>query len=78
VAQEFEDGLRLYKVESTRMSSRRFVDDLPHVFYEVDLIKIAGLPLYLSRLTPFAWQRMPDGGLSHTIPRPRVSAPDAN
>ena len=49
----------------------RSPEDIPRVFYEVDLLKIAGLPPHLSRLTHFAWQRMPDGALSITIPRPR-------
>jgi superfamily II DNA or RNA helicase len=50
-------------------------DDIPRLFYEVDLLAIAGLPPHLARLTRFAWQRMPDGALAITIPRPRDQAP---
>jgi ATP-dependent helicase IRC3 len=53
----------------------RSPEDIPRVFYEVDLLKIAGLPPHLSRITHFAWQRMPDGALSITIPRPRPPRP---
>ena len=31
------------------------------MFEEVDLLRIAGLPRSVSRLTRFAWQRLPDG-----------------
>jgi ATP-dependent helicase IRC3 len=35
--------------------------DVPRLFEEVDLLRIAGLPRSVSRLTRFAWQRLPDG-----------------
>ena len=35
--------------------------EIPRLFEEVDLLRIAGLPRSVSRLTRFAWQRLPDG-----------------
>jgi hypothetical protein len=35
--------------------------DIPRLFEEVDLLRIAGLPRSVSRLTRFAWQRLLDG-----------------
>jgi ATP-dependent helicase IRC3 len=35
--------------------------DIPRLFEEVDLLRIAGLLRNVSRLTRFAWQRLPDG-----------------
>jgi ATP-dependent helicase IRC3 len=39
----------------------RSAADIPRLFEEVDLLRIAGLPRSVSRLTRFAWQRLPDG-----------------
>jgi len=73
IMRQFEDmavtldsGLDAEVVEKIRSPQ-----DIPKMFYEVDLLKIAGVPPRLSRLTEFAWQRMPDGTFAITIPRPR-------
>jgi ATP-dependent helicase IRC3 len=66
VAAALDTGLDADVVEKIRSPQ-----DIPKVFYEVDLLKIAGLPPQVSRLTEFAWQRMPDGTFAITIPRPR-------
>jgi len=66
VAVTLDSGLDAEVVEKIRSPQ-----DIPRVFYEVDLLKIAGVPPRVSRLTEFAWQRMPDGTFSITIPRPR-------
>lgn len=66
VAAALDSGLDVDVVEKIRSPQ-----DIPRVFYEVDLLKIAGLPPRVSRLTEFAWQRMPDGTFAITIPRPR-------
>jgi len=73
VVRQFEDmaasidtGLHADVVEKIRSPQ-----DIPRVFYEVDMLKIAGLPPRISRLTEFAWQRMPDGTFAITIPRSR-------
>jgi ATP-dependent helicase IRC3 len=69
VAVTLESGLDEEVVERIRSPQ-----DIPRVFYEVDLLKIAGVPPRVSRLTEFAWQRMPDGTFAITIPRPRPEA----
>jgi hypothetical protein len=66
VAVTLDSGLDAEVVEKIRSPQ-----DIPKMFYEVDLLKIAGMPPRVSRLTEFAWQRMPDGTLAITIPRPR-------
>jgi superfamily II DNA or RNA helicase len=66
VAAAFDTGLDADIVETIRSPQ-----DIPRFFHEIDLLKIAGLPPRVSRLTEFAWQRMPDGTFAITIPRPR-------
>jgi ATP-dependent helicase IRC3 len=66
VAVTLDGGLDADVVEKIRSPQ-----DIPKMFYEVDLLKIAGVPPRVSRLTELAWQRMPDGTFSITIPRPR-------
>src|SRR5437588_404493 len=66
VAAAFDAGLDADVVETIRSPQ-----DIPRFFHEIDLLKIAGLPPRVSRLTEFAWQRMPDGTFAITIPRPR-------
>jgi superfamily II DNA or RNA helicase len=69
VAVTLDSGLDEEVVERIRSPQ-----DIPRVFYEVDLLRIAGVPPRVSRLTEFAWQRMPDGTFAITIPRPRPEA----
>lgn len=73
VIRQFEDAaaFRDTGVDAEVVERIRSPQDIPRVFYEVDLLKITGLPPRVSRLTEFAWQRMPDGTLAITIPRPR-------
>lgn len=66
VAVTLDSGLDAEVVEKIRSPQ-----DIPKMFYEVDLLKIAGVPPRVSRLTELAWQRMPDGTFAITIPRPR-------
>ena len=73
VAVAFHSGLDEAAVEKIRSPQ-----DIPRVFYEVDLLKIAGVPPRVSRLTQFAWQRMPDGMFAITIPRSRPSESTAD
>jgi superfamily II DNA or RNA helicase len=67
VAVTLDSGLDAQVVEKIRSPQ-----DIPRMFYEVDLLRIAGVPPRISRLTEFAWQRMPDGTFAITIPRPRL------
>ncbi len=72
-AQKFEDVATALDAGLDDATVRRIrsPQDLQRLFYEVDILKIAGLPPRVNQLTSLAWQRMPDGAFALTIPRAR-------
>jgi superfamily II DNA or RNA helicase len=72
-AQKFEDVATALDagLDDATVQRIRSPQDLQRLFYEVDILKIAGLPPKVNQLTNLAWQRMPDGAFALTLPRAR-------
>ncbi len=62
-ARQFEEAATLLDggFDEQTVQRIRSPADIPRLFEEVDMLRIAGLPASVRRLTRFAWQRLPDG-----------------